>query len=117
MSKETSEPQLDLLGEPIQEPVPAGGHNVKRDKTSAVDEHERSHRDFLTCWKSLETGPPFSSKTNPPCLRVDYTASVDKSSGLAPGSPFFAGFLVGDLRLDSLCRNRQESLPVSTMWQ
>jgi hypothetical protein len=59
----------------------------------------------------------FSSKNGPPCLRIVYTASVDKSSGLGPGSPFFAGFLVGDLRLDSFCRNRQESLPVSTMWQ
>ena len=69
----------------------------------------------LRYWR--KTDPLFSSKNDPPCLRVDYTASVDKSSGLGPGSPFFAGFWVGDLRLDSLCRNRHESLPVSTMWQ
>ena len=43
----------------------------------------------------LKTDPLFSSKNDPLCLCVDYTASVDKSSGLCPGSPFFAGFLVG----------------------
>ena len=72
---------------------------------------------MLIAQNSLKTDPLFSSKNDPPCLRVDYTASVDKSSGLGPGSPFFAGFWVGDLRLDSLCRNRHESLPVSTIWQ
>ena len=65
---------------------------------------------IFSCWKSLKTDPLFSSKNDPPCWRIDYTASVDKSSGLVPGSPFFAGFLVGDFRLDSLCRNRHESL-------
>lgn len=48
MSKETELPDLDLLGDPLPDLVPAGGRNVKRDKTSTVDEHERSHRDFLT---------------------------------------------------------------------
>lgn len=48
MSKDAEIPALDLLGDALPEPASAGGRNVKRDKTSTVDEHERSHRDFLT---------------------------------------------------------------------
>lgn len=48
MSKETANPSLDLLGDPLPKPVPAEGRNVKRDKMATVDEHERAHRDFMT---------------------------------------------------------------------
>jgi site-specific recombinase XerD len=48
MSKDTEILALDLLGDPLPEPMPAERRNVKRDQTTTVDEHERTHRDFLT---------------------------------------------------------------------
>ena len=48
LAKNNTEPTLDLLGNPLPEPAPANRRNVKRDKAATVDEHERTHRDFLT---------------------------------------------------------------------
>ncbi|MBK4734634.1 tyrosine-type recombinase/integrase [Noviherbaspirillum pedocola] len=48
MSKDSEEPAVDLLGDPLPEMSPPGRQNVKRGRAATVDEHERSHRDFLT---------------------------------------------------------------------
>ena len=48
MSKDSENQPLDLLGDPLPEQEPANRRNVKRESNPTVDEHERSHRDFLT---------------------------------------------------------------------
>lgn len=48
MSKDAEISPVDLLGDPLPGPASAERRNVKRDKASTVDEHERSDRDFLT---------------------------------------------------------------------
>jgi len=48
LSKETARTTLDLLGDPVPEQAPAGRRNDKRERAATVDEHELTHRDFLT---------------------------------------------------------------------
>ena len=69
------------------------------------------------CWESLKTDPEFSSKTDPPCYCINYSVSVDKLSFFVSESPFLFDFLLVCFLLDSLCLNRQDSFPVSTIWQ
>ena len=71
----------------------------------------------ISCWESLKTDPEFSSKTDPPCYCINYSVSVDKLSFFVSESPFLFGFLFVFFLLDSLCLKRQDSFPVSTIWQ
>lgn len=48
MSKDSPSITTDLLGDPLPELEPTNRQNVKREKASTVDDHERTHRDFLT---------------------------------------------------------------------
>jgi hypothetical protein len=56
MSKETPDTALDLLGDPLPKPASAERQNVKREKTSTVDEHERLHFHFRSFRKQLPLG-------------------------------------------------------------
>lgn len=48
LSKDSPSKALPFLGNPVREPAATERRNVKRQKTSTVDEHERIQRDFLT---------------------------------------------------------------------